>query len=285
MDLETVLPFALAFLSILSFQLGSAVRRRVHVMLPWKDPCTLFLVILSLSPVICDLAGHHIIDTTNVWYLAAIVSFLSCYFIAYLRGEFDMVNIGVWNGGDLTGRPIVYYYGPDGRMYLQEQSFKEILKTVFLGIRSPLEFPADIQRTNKVDVQKVLYPRISMDLVYLIDEEVTESEVTKLRYFRFKVRSYRYDVAPQNIDPSALWMIDREHNRILMKELSRQEAALFEAKQDAMTGMIATGTDLVVNLLGDHTPESDVYHDLIEKFSKMPGRRAKGPVKEDEEDD
>ena len=282
MDPETILPFALAFLSIASFQLGNAVRRRVHVMLPWKDPLTLVLMLIAFVPVIGDLVGHHIFDCTDVWYLSAIIAFLSCYFIAYLRGEFDMVNIGVWDGGNLKGRPIVYYYGPDGRMYLQEQSFREILKTVVFGIRSPLEFPADIQRTNTVDVMKVLYPRIVMDLVFVIDEQITESEVVKLRFLKFKVRSYRYDIAPQNIDPATLWMTDREHNRILMKELHRQEAALFEAKQEAMTGMIATGTDLVVNLLGDHTPEADVYHDLIQKFSAMPRSRH---ATEDDEDE
>ena len=38
--------------------------------------------------------------------------------------------------------------------------------------------------------------------------------------------------------------------------------------------MIAMGTDMVVNLLGDHTPESDIYRDLIEKHAEGIRRRA-----------
>ena len=279
MDLETILPFGLAFLSILSFQLGNGVRKRVHVTLPWKDPVTLLLMAMAFSPVIGDLCGRHILDTGNIWYLASLLSFLSCYSIAYLRGEFDLINIGVWREGNLTGKPIVYYYGPDGNMYLQEQSFKEILKTVIFGIRSPLEFPADVQRTATIDIQKVLYPRVCVDTVFVIDEEITESTVKKW-IFSFKVRSYRYDVAPQCVNPETVWMIDKTNNKILMKELNRHQAALFDAKQEAMSGMIAMTTDMVANLLGDQTPESDIYSELIEKHSRGIGRRA-----EEEEDD
>ena len=275
MDLETILPFGLAFLSILSFQLGNEVRKRVHVMLPWKDPATLLLMFIAFSPVIGDLLGHHIIDIGNIWYLAALISFLSCYSIAYLRGEFDLMNIGVWSDGNLTSRPIVYYYGPDGNMYLQEQSFREILKTVLFGIRSPLDFPADVQRTSTIDIQKVLYPRVCVDTVFVIDEEINETEVKRWK-FTFKVRSYRYDVAPQCTNPETVWMIDKANNKILLKELNRHQAALFDAKQEAMSGMIAMGTDMVVNLLGDHTPESDIYRDLIEKHAQGIRRRAEG---------
>ena len=200
-------------------------------------------------------------------------------FIAGRRGEFDLMNIGVWSDGNLTSRPIVYYYGPDGNMYLQEQSFREILKTVLFGIRSPLDFPADVQRTATIDIQKVLYPRVCVDSVFVIDEEINETEVKRWK-FTFKVRSYRYDVAPQCTNPETVWMIDKANNKILLKELNRHQAALFDAKQEAMSGMIAMGTDMVVNLLGDHTPESDIYRDLIEKHAQGIRRRA-----EEDEDD
>ncbi|MCQ2085441.1 MAG: hypothetical protein MJZ21_04770 [archaeon] len=112
-------------------------------------------MLIAFSPFIGDFIGRHFLDTTNIWYLAFLLSFVCCYNLAYIRGEFEMMYVAVHvisskrfpNGATLV-KPIVYYYGDDGNLYAQKQSFREILKTVFLGIRSRLDFPMnDIKRT------------------------------------------------------------------------------------------------------------------------------------------
>ena len=272
MDLEPVLPFCLAFLSLLSFQLGMSVRARVHVLVPWKDPVTLGLMLIAFSPVIADMLGHHIVDTTNIWYLSFLAGFVCCYTLAYVRGEFSVVYVAVQtisspefpNGAEHI-KPMVYYYHDD-QLYLQEQSFKEILKTVFLGLRSPLDFPMDrIYRTNPVYVQKIYFPLISLDKVDVVYEEISEELITKF-HLKFKVRSYRYTAAPYCTDAGRTWMVNRANQDAMQRQMIRDQSALFNAKQEAMTGRIAQAADIVVDLMSDHTPEGDVFEDLKELY-------------------
>lgn len=156
--LEAVLPFVIAFVSLGAFELGSRVRDRVHVIIPFKDPATLLLFLAVLSPAILSAVGHTILEPTNVWYLAFVISFLGCYSLAYIRGELDLVHVNVhtiiserFPGGCEQIKPIVFYWDKDGNQCLQEQSFKGILKTVIFGIRSPLRFDVGlVKRTRPV---------------------------------------------------------------------------------------------------------------------------------------
>ncbi len=50
--IDTILPFLLAFASLGAFELGRRVRDVIHVILPYKDPITLLIFALCLSPVI-----------------------------------------------------------------------------------------------------------------------------------------------------------------------------------------------------------------------------------------
>ena len=74
--LEAILPVLLAFVSLGAFELGTRVRDRVHVILPYKDPLTLLFVLIVLSPVIGHLSGHPFIEL-SVWYAAFAIAFLS----------------------------------------------------------------------------------------------------------------------------------------------------------------------------------------------------------------
>ena len=201
--IEAILPFVVAFISLGAFELGGRVRSRVHVIMPFKDPVTLLLFAVSLSPIILSMFDVIVFDPLNTWYLASLLAFVLCYSVAYVRGEFDMIYVNThtivsdkYPGGAQEIRPIVYYYGyEDGCLYCQEQSIKEILKTVIFGIRSPLDFPmGQIQRTRPLVVKTVLYPKIMVDAVDVVDEQITEDIIVKLRFLKFRVRSYLFSV-------------------------------------------------------------------------------------------
>lgn len=275
--IETILPVLLAFVSLGAFELGTRVRERVHVVMPYKDPVTLFLFSICLSPAIALWFGYPFMDIGNVWYLSFVIAFLSCYSLAYIRGELDMVYVNVhtiiserFPGGAQDIKPVVFYWDKDGRQCIQEQSFKEILKTVFLGIRSPLRLDTGmIRRTRPVFVQKVLYPRVAVDAIDVVEENIVESEVKKW-IFRFKVRSYTYTPAPSCIDNTQQWLVSAYNQENLTRELTRKEAQLLETKTSAMSSFYARSADLLVEMINDRTPGSEVYEDVINRLAPEP---------------
>lgn len=275
--IETVLPVLLAFVSLGAFELGTRVRDRVHVVMPYKDPVTLLLFSVCLSPIIALWTGRPFMDIGNVWYLSFVIAFLSCYSLAYVRGELDMVYVNVhtiiserYPGGAQDIKPVVFYWDKDGNQCIQEQSFKEILKTVFLGIRSPLRLDTGmVRRTRPVFVQKVLYPRVSVDAIDVVEENITESEVRRW-IFRFKVRSYSYTPAPSCIDNTQQWLVSAYNQENLTRELTRKEAQLLETKTSAMSSFYARSADLLVEMINDRTPGSEVYEDVIRRLAPEP---------------
>lgn len=278
--IESILPFVVAFISLGAFELGGRVRSRVHVLMPWKDPVTLSLFMVALSPFILSRFGVDWIDPFNTWYLASALAFILCYSVAYIRGEFDMIYVNThtiisekYPGGAQEIRPIIYYYGyEDGRLYCQEQSMKEILKTVIFGIRSPLEFPmGQIQRTRPLVMKTVFFPLISVDAVDVVDEQIEEEIVVKLRFLKFKVRSYRYTPAPSCVDATQSWLVSAYNQDNLTRELTRKEAQLLESKVTAQSQFYAKSADLLVEMINDRTPGSDVYQSVINRFAPDPG--------------
>ena len=276
--LESVMPVMLAFVSLGAFELGTRVRAHVHVIMPHKDPVTLSLFLLCLSPVIADLSGHTIFDVSNIWYVAFVIAFLACYSLAYMRGEFDMVYINVhtiisdrFPSGAQQVKPVVFYWDKEGNQCLQEQSFKEVLKTVVLGIRSPLRLDTGlIRRTRPVFVQKVMYPMVKVEAIDVVEERIEESVVKKW-FLRFKVRSYTYTPAPSCVDTTQSWLVSAYNQRNLMKELTRKEAQLLETKTTAMSSFYARSADLLVEMMNDRTPGAEVYEDVVSRLAPEPG--------------
>lgn len=266
MNVEDLFPFALAFVSLGAFLLGGEVRRHVHVLLPIKDPATIALVILALLPYFL---GH-----SSIWYSAFLLTFFSCYSLAYVREEFDMAYVNVhtiisdrFPNGAQEIKPVVYYWDRDGQQCYQDQSIKEIFKTVFLGIHTPLRLDTGmIRRTRPVFVRKVLFPEISVDAIDVVEEVITVTEVKKW-IFTFKVRSVSYTPAPSCVDTTQQWLVSAYNQANLMKELTRKDAQLLEAKTSAMTGFYAKSADLLVEMINDRTPGSEVYEDIISRLA------------------
>ena len=275
--IEAILPVLLAFVSLGAFELGTRVRDHVHVIMPHKDPLTLLFVLLCLSPVIFEIIGYTIIDITSIWYVAFVIAFLSCYALAYVRGELDLVYVNVhtiisdrFPSGAQQVKPVVYYWDRDGNQCLQEQSFKEILKSVVFGVWSPLKLDTGmVRRTRPVFVQKILYPMVAVDAIDVVEEKIEES-IVKRGFLKFRVRSYSYTPAPSCIDTTQNWLVSAYNQRNLMKELTRKEAQLLETKTTAMSQFYARSADLLVEMINDRTPGAEVYQDVIDRLAPEP---------------
>ncbi len=281
--IEIGLPILLAFMSLFAFQLGSFVRNRVHVIIPLKDPITLALFAVAFSPAILDLYGVIEFDASNIWYMAFIIAFVLSYSLSYLKGEFDMIYVNVhtivsqdYPNGIQEIDPIVFYYGnDDGMLYLQEQSFKEILKTVFLGLRSPLDFPmGQIQRQRSLKINKLFLPEIKLDAVDVVMKEVKEEVVTKFRFFHFKVRSYKFTPSPSCVDSSTSYLVSAWNLKNQQSQIARLESQVFETKVTAQSQFYAGAGDLLIELINDMTPGSEVYQEIARDIDPGPERTA-----------
>ena len=282
------MPVILAFVSLGAFELGARVREHVHVIMPHKDPVTLslFLLCLCLSPVIADLLGHPLFDISSIWYTAFVIAFLACYSLAYVRGEFDMVYVNVhtiisdrFPSGAQQVKPVVFYWDREGNQCLQEQSFKEIFKSVFFGIRSPLRLSLQsIQRERYLSVQKVLYPKVELSPIDVVEEKIEES-IVKRWIFPFKVRSYSYTPAPMCIDNTQQWLVSAYSQENLTKEVTRKEAQLLECQISSRTQFIGKSGDLLSEVIGERTPGAEIYNQVAERLAPEGGIGSTGTVR------
>ena len=277
--LESVLPIALAFVSLGAFELGSRVREHIHVVMPYRDPVTIMFFLIALSPVISKyLFDFIIVEPADIWYIAFVVSFLSCYSLAYLRGDLDMVYVNVhtivserFPSGALDIKPVVYYWDRNGNQCCQEQTLKEIFKTVFLGIRSPLRLDIGIvKRTTPVFVQKILYPKVSLEAIDVIEEKITETVVRKF-FIPFRVRSYSYTPAPSCIMNVMQWLTTSQNQKELIADYSRLEAQLLETKLSSQSQFYGRSADLLVEMVNDRTVGAEVYNDVMDRLSPKEG--------------
>ena len=255
--------------SLVGFETGGLVRRHVHVLIPVKDPATMGIFALCLAPA---LMGYD-----SIWYLAAMITFMLTYGLAYVREEFDMVYVNVhtiisekFPTGAQEVKPVVYYWDRDGVQCYQDQSLKEIFKTVFLGIHTPLRLDiGQIRRTRPIFVQKVLLPLISVDAIDVVEEKFEDTEVQKWR-FTLRCRSVAYTPAPSCIDTTQQWLVSAHNQELLQKELTRKEAQLLEAKTSAMSSYYARSADLLVEMINDRTPGAEVYNEITSRFAPDP---------------
>lgn len=275
--LEPILPILLSFVSLGAFVLGGKVRDIIHVVMPYKDPITLLLMTLVFSPVVLWFAGIKFLNPTNLWYIAFAVAFILCYSLAYIKGELNVVYVNVHtiisekfpNGAEEI-KPVVYFWDKNGNQCLQEQSFKEIMKAVLFGIHSPLRLDTGmIRRTRPVFMQKLLYPKLSVEAIDVVEEKIAETTVKK-GLFKFKVRSYSYIPAPSCIDTTQNWLVSAYNQENLVKELTRKEAQLLETKTSAMSSFYAKSADLLVEMINDRTPGAEVYQDVIDRLAPDP---------------
>ena len=122
---------------------------------------------------------------------------------------------------------------------------------------------------------------VCVDAVDLVEEKIEETEVKKW-IFTFKVRSYSYTPAPSCIDSTQQWLVSAYNQENLTKELTRKEAQLLESKTSAMSTYYAKSADLLVEMISDRTPGSEIYQEVAERLAPRepphPPRDAEPPV-------
>ena len=275
MDYTLFLPFLITFVSLAAFGLGIFVRNNVHVIHPLMDPATIVIILLLFVPGIFGITdfGRRYFDPGNIWYVAAVVSFLVCYFFSYIRQRPDMVYVNVHtivseefpNGGESI-KPIVYYWNKEGQMCVQEQTYSAILKTLLLGIHYPLRLDVgSIQRVRTIKLKMFFMPIMVVSPIDAVEERTSETTIRKF-HVNWKVKSYAYIPAPSCIDSTQSWLVSEYNQQRLLSEVVRKDSELLQEKLAARSNFFGKAGDLLVEMINDHTPGAEVYNEIMERL-------------------
>lgn len=271
---EVILPFFIVVTSLAAFMLGGTVRAHVHVLDPFHDPATMTIFTLAMIPGVLSFTPYALFSYDTIYYWAFLAGFILCYSLAYVKGEVDMVYVNVHtiisdeypDGAEDIDYVVYYWDDRDGRQYMQEQSMKEILKTVLFGIKSPLKLDVGlIKHSRHLSVKKFMYPAIELDFIDLAEKRIDVTEVKK-GPFTFKVRSYTYVPAPSCISPTETWLVSAHNQDVMKSQLSRKEAELLETKRELNSSLYGRVADLLVDVLYDKTPGAEVFDSITKRL-------------------
>jgi hypothetical protein len=275
--IELVMPFLLTGIAFGGYWLGNKVRDYAHVMIPFKDPCSLSIFALMLLPFWIDLLAPEyaiFFHCDNIWYLSSLLAALTGYVIGYCLNSINMVYVGVHHILDRTQDiyPIVYYYGPDGKMYYQSQKFRDIVKTMIFKVRYPLNFPINqIVRTRHVMMCKI-FMRLDAKTVDLAGHEVTISE-KKVGFIKFKVESHKYTPSPNCTDAPYDWIIRAVEYEDIFTEFTEMQVQAMESKAELKVASVKGGA-MVLGALAKKSPSNMFMDELGIDLEETLSRKA-----------
>lgn len=305
MDTNEALMGALALLAVsyMALWLGQKIRGMVHVYFPWKDPVTLLIWIFASGPALLWIgesvdgplgtACHELLlglDPTYFWYPLWLLAFMGFYAYGYLvNGTLDMFYVNIHTicsetdpAGSEEISPLVYYQGPDGRLYVQDQKFWSICKSTFFNVRDPFAFPlAQIERARTIRLRTRFLKIPAFKAVDVIEREIKEYTQT-VGPFKMRYREYRYSPPPSACFKSTDWLVSAEQQQRLTADLGRLEMENLHHRAAFTTDVIDKAADFVKVTYG-LTPGQmhfeEIFHDIAPPEPDDDVKNALSPIK------
>ena len=158
------LPYITVAVFFLSTRLGSLVRGRTNVIIPFNEPVSYILLALTIIP--------YFYLEEDIYY-PLIVSFWIGYIDGYIMLGF--VN-SEWVGDHDISKATqkireVVYYERKGQMYVQPQRFIDVCKALFFGVRWPLTMPLETVYRRRHVTFEGRFIKLEAETVDMIDHE------------------------------------------------------------------------------------------------------------------
>lgn len=241
---------------------GRKIRDYIHVMIPFKDPLSLGLVLLALIPMILNnIHPEWNIDPGNPWIVVITMAFFVGYIIGYISITDDIIYVAVHQIVERTQdiEPIVRYQNSNGQTCWQPQGMWSIFKTVALGIHNPLQLSGSIYRTRHVRMKKI-FLELEVDSVDLAGIEEEESYVEKWG-FKFKVVSRKYIPSPNCTDSPYDWIVRATEYEDIFTKYAELQVQAAESEASIKTAQIKGGAAML-NALSGKEPSSVYMEEL-----------------------
>lgn len=270
----TILMLATVAVAFLAYFGGIRVRRAAHCMVPFNDPISLMLIVLTILPFGLMLFMELPFDPLGYEYPALLVGFYVGYCIGYCSEGADVVYVSVHQIVERTQDiyPIVRYRNRDGRMCWQPQSFRKICRSMLLHIDNPLELSA-VQRTRSVTLKQAYRPTNRADAVDVAGVEINEYEETRWR-FTFKIEARRYLAVPYCTDAPYDWILNANKYEDLFMEYAKLQVSYVEAESELNVAMVKGG-GIMYSAIAGKNPDKLFMEELGLDLEEMVSERAK----------
>ena len=223
-------------------------------MIPFNDPVSLSLIVLSLLPYFVE------VGLNEWWYWVTMFGFWLGYTKGYIENRSDIIYVAVHDlvRSDQDVYPLVRYTAPDGRQCWQPQSLPKVFRSMFLNIHCPLQL-METRNPRHVSVRQVIMKAEA----YAYDMAHMESVITteKKWIFNFKVESRKYISAPHNQDSPYDWIANATGYEQMFMELSKAQTENIERMANLDVAALK-GAKMVMEAVGAKTPSREMMDEL-----------------------
>ena len=265
MDLTGLWPFIIVLCIFGGLFVGSWVKRKSQMIIPFNDPVSLLLImgffaVLVMPDIYPRYAFLNPYDSNQ---LACIIGFMIAYFYGYWKGELLYVFVSAHNIWKLKQEifPIAYYYNSRGDLCWQPQKMVYVLKRMIFGVDCPLDYDVgSIARRRQVTFQGK-YIRMDAHVVDTANKTISE-EYVKGRFLRHKVLRCHFDPSPLNTYDEYDFYI----NGTLADEYVRDYQRLKIDNMNATAGMKMAemiGAVDIIGALNKMTPDALIYGEIM----------------------
>ena len=286
MDIFSFLPYICIFIVLASWFFGKKIRSITNTIIPFMEPVSYGLVILT-----CILMAN--VDFELI--LPIIVSFWVGYLVGYVfLGDVKSEWVGDHDieGAAQNIREVVYYE-ENGRLFLQPQSFWDVCKHLFFGVKWPLTMPINaIYRRRHVAFHGRFF-KLQADTVDMIDHERIpiyhdcfkigtykldrngnnrygdDSIIGKPRYlFHFKAYHDIYRIAPYNTDAPYDFIRKTSIYKKAIKELADAKLENIDLEIEKVLRTTEGGA-IMLSKLVKLTPEDLYMSPLVDEIENV----------------
>ncbi len=264
MDLTGLYPFLAVFCAIAGMFVGSWVKRRSYLIIPFNDPISWtlllgFMLVLLMPDIDPDLV---FIDVYDPGHLACILGFISMYVYGYVKEELLMEFVSVHDIFKLrqTIEPLAYYW-KDDQLCWQPQKMIWVLKRMLLNVDCPLDFPMEaINRRRYIEFQGK-FLRLS---AYCVDTAVMHKEIQYVQRwrFKFKVIAMSFDPSPLNTAGPYDYYVEGKIADDYIRNYEKLRINDMNANADIRMARVNGACHIVKNAL-EMTPESQVFREIL----------------------
>ncbi|TQS80245.1 MAG: hypothetical protein A3205_05720 [Methanomassiliicoccales archaeon Mx-03] len=272
---DVLMLFAVATVPLIAYCIGKRMRARSHSVIPFKDPVSLILMVLSFVPLILDLSGYAVVDPFDPWLLAGLFGFWAGYCVGYCSESVDLIYVAVHQIADRTQDVdyVVRYWNREGQMCWQPQSFRAICKTMILGIHNPL-YLVPVQRTRRVTVHQFMRPKVTVDAIDLAGIESNEYTIKRGPKGRINwtVEALRYTPSPHCTDAPYDWIANALGYEELFQNYASLQIEHLETNAKLRVGTMKSSGELL-SAMGAKAPSPVVMEQLGLDLERLFGSR------------
>ena len=263
---------------VTGYYAGHFFRDHTHAMIPFNEPLSYILLIITLMPLIMEAFFPSIafVDPFDIAVIAVFLAFWVGYLLGYMQNRVDMVYVSVHNivGMEQDTHPFVRYTNNQGQQCWQPQGFKEICKTVFFGVHNPLTFSGGQPTHVKMSTIVITQEKDSVNVAGL---EINESEKVVFTIFghevKMKVEARTYISAPSCQYSPYDWLAGWSEVDSLATEYAELQVQESEAKAQIHAAQVK-GTAMVMEALAGRNPSQAFIDELAEEFQQIASARA-----------